>query len=111
MRLSRMKLSAALAVGLSLAACGSTPPPVPTAAAPATPVVATPAAAPNVADLVGARASSGEGEMARRGFTAARTRGLTTNWWNASSRSCVQTVTSGGRYRTVRPVAATNCGM
>jgi hypothetical protein len=109
MSLFPMKLSAALAVGLSLAACGSTPPPPPPT--PAAPVAAAPTAAPNVADLVGARASSGEGEFERRGFTAARTRGLTSNWWHAASRTCVQAVTSNGRYRTVRPVPATNCGM
>jgi hypothetical protein len=73
-------------------------------------VAPAPPAAPNVADLVDARASSGESEMGRRGFTVARQRGLTAYWWNASARACVQTVTANGRYRTVVPVAASNCG-
>jgi hypothetical protein len=112
MRPSQLKLAAALATGLALAACGgNAPPPAATPASVAPPAAAAaPAAAPNVADLVGARASSGEGEMERRGFTAARTRGLTTNWWHAPSRSCVQTTTANGRYRMVRAVAASNCG-
>jgi hypothetical protein len=94
---------------LCLAACGGQP------AAPAAPPVqaaaSAPAAAPTVADLVGARASSGEGEMERRGFAAARVRGLTATWWHAPSRSCVETVTANGRYRTVRAVPAARCGM
>jgi hypothetical protein len=111
MPLPRLKILAALATGLALAACGGpAPPPAATPAAVAPPATVTPAEAPNVADLVGARASSGEGEMERRGFTAARTRGLTTSWWHAPSRSCVQTTTADGRYRTVRTVAASNCG-
>jgi hypothetical protein len=116
----RLKLSgrdgallAALALGL--AACGHAPPPAPApaAATPAAPVAAAQAApptAPSVADLVDARASSGESEMGRRGYAVARQRGLTAYWWNAAARSCVQTVTANGRYRTVQPVAASNCG-
>jgi hypothetical protein len=48
--------------------------------------------------------------MQRRGFTSARVRGLTTFWWNAAARSCVETTTANGRYRVVRPVAAASCG-
>lgn len=99
---------AALALAISLAACGGTP----QATAPSAPVVTapTPPAAPNVADLVGARASSGESEMGTRGYSVARQRGLTAYWWNAAASSCVQTVTSNGRYRTVQQVAASSCG-
>jgi hypothetical protein len=108
MRLTRLRTPAALAIALGLAACGgqSAPP----AATPAPPTAAAQPAAPKVADLDGARASTGEGEMGRRGFTPARTRGLTAYWWHAPSSSCVETVTSGGRYRTVRAVAAASCG-
>jgi hypothetical protein len=99
---------AAGALMLALAGCAAPTPP------PAAPVAAAPAPAapapPSVADLVDARASSGEGEMQRRGFTSARVRGLTTFWWNAAARSCVETTTANGRYRVVRPVAAASCG-
>ncbi len=102
---------AAGALMLALAGCAAppSPPAAPVAAAPA-PAVPAPPSAPNVADLVDARASSGEGEMQRRGFTSARVRGLTTFWWNAAARSCVETTTANGRYRVVRPVAAASCG-
>jgi hypothetical protein len=104
---------AGVVLALALTACGGSAPP-PAAHTPApTPVAAAappPPAAPNVADLVDARASSGESEMQRRGFAVARQRGLTAYWWNASARACVQTVTANGRYRTVSPVAASNCG-
>jgi hypothetical protein len=104
---------AGVVLALALTACGDVPPPPATqtpAAAPMTPAAPAPPAAPNVADLVDARASSGESAMQSRGFTVARQRGLTAYWWNASARACVQTVTANGRYRTVTPVAASNCG-
>jgi hypothetical protein len=104
---------AGVALALALTACGGAPPPPAahtTAPPPATAAPPPPPAAPSVADLVDARASSGESEMERRGFTVARQRGLTAYWWNASARACVQTVTANGRYRTVMPVAASNCG-
>ncbi|MBK1661466.1 hypothetical protein CKO45_24975 [Paracraurococcus ruber] len=100
-------------MALALTACGDrSPPPLAPTAAPAAAVATTPQppAAPNVADLVDARASSGESEMERRGFAVARQRGLTAFWWNASAQACVQTVTANGRYRTVSPVAASSCG-
>jgi hypothetical protein len=101
-----------VAVGalLGLAACGGTSAPPPAAQAPAAQPPARPAAAPQTADLRGARASSGESEMQTRGFTVARQRGLTAYWLHAPSGTCVRTVTSQGRYRTVDQVAASNCG-
>lgn len=106
MRLSPLP---AIALGFGLAACASEParPPAPPTPPP---VAAAPAPSADVADLNGARASSGEAEMQRRGYTSARTRGLTTYWWNASVSRCVQTTTSQGRYSVVRTVAASNCG-
>jgi hypothetical protein len=94
---------------LGLAGCAQ---PAQQAAAPAAPVAATPPppAAPQFADLKGARASSGEGEMERRGFTVARQRGLTAFWLNAPSGTCVRTVTANGRYQTVEQVDKANCG-
>ncbi|MBW6397283.1 hypothetical protein KPL78_05445 [Roseomonas sp. HJA6] len=106
---SLLRGSVALGALLGLAACGgsSAPPPV---ATPAVVQPVTPPAAPNVADLQGARASSGESEMQQRGFAVARQRGLTAYWWHAASGTCVRTVTSNGRYSTVNGVAAPNCG-
>lgn len=102
--------SMSVAAVLALTACGGSAPP-PAVATPAAPVqAATPPAAPNFADLQGARASSGESEMQSRGFAVARQRGLTAYWWHASSSTCVRTITSNGRYSTVNGVAASNCG-
>lgn len=100
---------AAIALASGLSACSAPPP----ATAPqAAPVAAAPAqpAAPSVADLQGARASSGESEMMSRGYTVARQRGLTAYWVHGASNTCVRTVTSQGRYQTVGTVPASNCG-
>ncbi len=96
---------------MGIAACGH-PEPSATAPAPTRAAAAdtAPRTAPDVADLTGARASSGESEMVRRGYTVARQDGLTAYWWSQPDRSCVRTVTSDGRYRTVQPVAASGCG-
>jgi hypothetical protein len=107
--------AAAVALGLALTvgACGSDAPrPQASAAQPVLvqPVAQPAAAAQSVADLVGARASSGESEMTRRGYTAARTRGLTTYWYSEAGSACVRTTTANGRYSVVQPVAASNCG-
>lgn len=102
--------TAAMAIALVLAACAAPAPP-PAPAPPSTAAAApTPPAAPSVADLVDARASSGESAMQTRGFTVARQRGLTAFWWNATAGSCVRTVTANGRYSVVETVAAANCG-
>lgn len=108
----RAVVAAALALVLGVAACGQPAPPPATLASPAahTPQAAHQAPAPSVADLRGARASSGESEMQTRGFAVARQRGLTAYWLHAPSGSCVRTVTSGGRYTTVDSVPASNCG-
>ena len=103
-----------LAAGLGLTACVvAAPPPATPAPASAAQAAAAPVAspaAPNVADLKDARASSGESEMESRGFTRARTQGLTAFWWHAPSRTCVRTVTANGRYATVATAAAASCG-
>lgn len=97
--------ASALALTLGLAACGTPSSPPPATAAPAAP-----AAAPQFADLRGARASSGESEMQQRGFSVARQQGLTAYWLHAASNTCVRTVTSQGRYQTVAQVPPSNCG-
>lgn len=101
---------AAVTLALGIAGCSTAPSPSAAPPPPAATAAPAPAAAPSVADLVDARASSGESEMGRRGYTVARQRGLTAFWWNASARSCVETVTANGRYRTVQPVPAASCG-
>lgn len=106
MRISAFAAFAAL--GFGLAACGPSEPPRAAAPQPAA-AAAAPGAAPSVADLRGARASSGEGEMQRRGYTVARQRGLTA-YWSHPAGSCVRTVTSGGRYTTVAAARPADCG-
>jgi hypothetical protein len=104
---------AVAAAGLGLVACGEpashSPAPAATPAAAAAPTPPPPAAAPSVADLVGARASSGESEFQARGYTPARTRGLTAYWWHASG-TCVRAVTANGRYATVAAARPADCG-
>jgi hypothetical protein len=63
----------------------------------------------DVADLVGARGSSGETEMKSRGYEITRTDGLTAYWWNGGRGSCVRVVTADGRYQSVDPVPPTQC--
>lgn len=76
---------------------------------------ATPQPAPGIvpgdlADLVGARGSSGETQLAARGYASARTQGLTHYWWHAASRSCVRVVTADGRYASVLAAPDAACG-
>ncbi len=104
-----------LALVLGLAACEE--PARPVATAPAAPAAAaTPptqpaaAAAPAWQDLNGARASSGEGELQRRGFELSRRQGLTQFWNHAPSRTCLRVVTSNGRYAVTQvPFTPQNC--
>jgi hypothetical protein len=111
MRHSTIAATVSLGLALGLAACGQTaqqasPPPAQPAPA-ATPAVAP--AAPSVADLVGARAAGGESTMQARGYTVARTQGLTAYWWHPAG-NCVRVVTANGRYSVVQQAAASNCG-
>jgi hypothetical protein len=64
----------------------------------------------DLADLVGARGSSGETQLAARGYASARTQGLTHYWWHAASRSCVRVVTADGRYASVLAAPDAACG-
>jgi hypothetical protein len=99
-------LPALALLALGVVGCAQPAPPAATPAA--TPAVAGPAA-PSVADLVGARGSSGESELQSRGYTPAVTRGLTAFWWHPGG-ACVRVVTNQGRYQVVENVAAANCG-
>lgn len=92
----------ACGLGLGLTGCNSSAPPSSSAPPPAK-------SAPSVADLVDARGSSGEMELNNRGYSPARTQGLTTYWWHPAG-ACVRVVTSQGRYKTVQSTAAADCG-
>lgn len=104
---------------VGLAACAQPAPPAastapaPTpaaAAAPAAPVAAGPStAAPQWQDLNGARASSGEGELQRRGFELSTRRGLTAFWNHAPSQTCLRVVTNQGRYAVSQVPFVPNC--
>ncbi|MBW6397382.1 hypothetical protein KPL78_05940 [Roseomonas sp. HJA6] len=67
------------------------------------------AAPPDLQDLIGGRASAGEGAFRQRGFVLARLRGLTAYWWQPSSERCVRSETTQGLYRSLDPVAASTC--
>lgn len=65
-------------------------------------------------DMVGARAGQAESELQRRGYV--NTGGSKgddrsyTNWWNADRRQCVTIATMNGRYDSVTPTTAPDCG-
>ena len=56
-------------------------------------------------DLVGARASSGESALKTRGFKSVKTvkqdGTVYSNWWKASSRTCLTVATVDGRYNSI----------
>jgi hypothetical protein len=64
-------------------------------------------------DLVGARASSVDGEMQRRGFVnkgGYQSGGQAfTTWWNGSTRQCMQAVVYDGRVQSINPIFEGNC--
>ncbi|WP_404334400.1 hypothetical protein AB2M62_13155 [Sphingomonas sp. MMS12-HWE2-04] len=81
------------------------------------PLLAAPAAlaqsAPDLTDLVGARAAGGETQLEARGY-----RFVTVNtvrdtkwsfWWSERQRQCVSVATSNGRYSAIQRVPAANC--
>lgn len=64
----------------------------------------------DLADLVGARGSSGEQEMQNRGYTNVTMSRGTQYWWNAGRGSCVGIRVANGRYASVDAVSASRCG-
>lgn len=64
----------------------------------------------DLADLVGARGSSGEQEMQSRGYTNVTMSRGTQYWWNAARGSCVGIRVANGRYQSVDAVSASRCG-
>lgn len=64
----------------------------------------------DLADLVGARGSSGETQLSARGYASARIQGMTQYWWHAASRSCVRVVSADGRYASILAASDAVCG-
>lgn len=70
--------------------------------------------APDLADLVGARAGQAEGELRRRGYQYAQ--GSSAGdaryaaWYNASARRCVMIRTEDGRYQSIVQTSPLDCG-
>lgn len=66
-------------------------------------------------DMVGARAGQAENELGRRGYVntgASQSDDRSyTNWWSADRRQCVTIATMNGRYVSVQPTTAPDCGM
>ncbi|HEX7854796.1 MAG TPA: hypothetical protein VF503_13990 [Sphingobium sp.] len=65
-------------------------------------------------DMVGARAGQAEGELQRRGYrNVGGAKGddrSYTYWWNDNRRQCVSIATMNGRYSSVTPTTAPDCG-
>lgn len=63
-------------------------------------------------DLVGARASTGDAELRRRGFSEARNLpapGGRFVFWRTPARSCIEVRVTDGRYQTIRAVSNREC--
>lgn len=63
----------------------------------------------DLSSFEGARAGQAESGLQNLGYEAARTRGLTTWWYNRSTDACAKIVTSNGRYSSVTMVSANEC--
>jgi hypothetical protein len=70
--------------------------------------------APDLADLVGAKAGQAEGELERRGY--AYTKGSTSGntkygaWYNRATGHCVMVRTEEGRYQSIVQTSPVDCG-
>jgi hypothetical protein len=64
----------------------------------------------DLADLVGARGSSGEQEMQSRGYAYVTMSQGTQYWWNAGRGSCVGIRVANGRYASMEAASASRCG-
>ena len=67
----------------------------------------------DVRDLVGARASSGESALENRGYKFIKTTEgedrKWSNWWKASTKTCLTVATVNGRYDTIVSGPAADC--
>lgn len=70
---------------------------------------------PDVADLVGARGAGGETQLLSRGYEQRQSNTVRdqrfTFWWNGNSQRCISVSTVDGRYASIQPVPAENCGV
>lgn len=70
--------------------------------------------APDLSDLVGAKAGQAEGELERRGYSYATgsTSGNTkySSWFNRSTGRCVMIRTEEGRYQSIVQTSPVDCG-
>ena len=69
--------------------------------------------APDVADLVGARAAGGETQLLSRGYVSRQSNIVRdqrfTFWWNERTGRCISVSTVDGRYATIIGVPPANC--
>jgi hypothetical protein len=77
------------------------------------PAAASAQSAPDVADLVGARAAGGETQLLARGYESRFSNVVGdqryTFWWNARTGRCISVSTVDGRYGALIAVPAENC--
>lgn len=76
----------------------------------ATPMAATAATPGDIGDLQGARGSSFDGEMGRRGYAFVKKEGEAQYWWNANTKTCVAATMANGRVDTLNTQSASACG-
>ncbi|KQW79798.1 hypothetical protein [Brevundimonas sp. Root1279] len=74
------------------------------------PAVALGQSVPGLADLVGARGSSAESELASKGYALAKNVGAASMWWNAGTRTCASVLVENGRVQSIEPASARDCG-
>ncbi|WP_171982431.1 hypothetical protein [Sphingomonas sp. LM7] len=69
--------------------------------------------APDLADLVGARAAGGETQLEARGYQFVTTNTVRDTkwsfWWGDRQRQCISVATSNGRYGAIQQVPEANC--
>lgn len=69
---------------------------------------------PDISDLVGARAAGAENAIKSRGYVFVRgEKGddrSYTYWWNEDRGTCVSVATMNGRYDSITPTTAPDCG-
>lgn len=82
------------------------------AIAPTAPALAQ-SAAPDLVDLVGARAAGGETQLQARGYSFVTVNTVRDTkwslWWSDRQRQCVQVGTTDGRYAAIERVPEANC--
>lgn len=66
--------------------------------------------APGMSDLIGARGSSLDQELNRRGYEFAKNKGAASLWWSRTRSSCISSYISNGRVDSIERASATDCG-